>query len=703
MTTQHLVTMKPDFLAEVNKLPIKEAQQVYNKLHLLTQDPTPDAKVKKQLKYMHGGHKIHRIRSGYYRIFYTFDQQYISILALRRRDDDTYEDDLDEEFLGGLPIDSSASPDHKHVSHFNGSDWESILISQSRPLPEPITVELLNELNVPSTYHKRLVLIKDQDALLSCPGVDEEILLRIDQYMFEMPITEVVCQPDLILNEVDDLLRYREGELLGFLLKLSPEQEKFVNWALPNSGPTLVKGSPGTGKSTVALYRVRSILNKLRKEGNSNPRILFTTYTNALVNSSQQLLEQLLGSDVRHVKVKTADSIIYHVLSKSGQKKEIIEEAEYLQLLKEALKEPRFEGNLLQQQAQHHILEKLGYDYLAQEINTVIVARQLHSLQEYLNTARHGRKIRLNNIHRKVIWSIYEQLQALIDASGKETWQQRRARAAELVEQSDVYQSYDAVLIDEAQDLDPCALRFLVKLCSAPHHIFVTADANQSIYGSGFNWSDVHECLRFQGRTGVLRVNYRSTKEISEAAHSYLTVNSMLDEDIGERVYINEGPCPDARTVGNFEQEVHLLEHFFRIASRNLHLSLGSCVLLCPGENIGRSLAQKLIGRGIEATFMKGQDLNLKQSSVKILTLSSSKGLEFPIVALAGFIGSNYSDMPTAVSEEEREEILAKNRRMMFVGMTRAMRALLVVTPEDAESPVMQGFDPEYWSMNKNM
>jgi len=70
------------------------------KINLLVQDPTPDAKVKKQLKHMNG--RLHRIRSGDYRIFYTFEQPYISILALRRRDDDTYDEDMDAEFLGGL-------------------------------------------------------------------------------------------------------------------------------------------------------------------------------------------------------------------------------------------------------------------------------------------------------------------------------------------------------------------------------------------------------------------------------------------------------------------------------------------------------------------------------------------------------------------------------------------------------------------------
>ena len=95
-----LITQKPTFMTEWMGLPPKESHQVLEKINLLTQDPTPDAKVKKQLKYMGG--KLHRLRAGRYRIFYTFEHPYISLLALRQRDDDTYDSDIDAEFLGGL-------------------------------------------------------------------------------------------------------------------------------------------------------------------------------------------------------------------------------------------------------------------------------------------------------------------------------------------------------------------------------------------------------------------------------------------------------------------------------------------------------------------------------------------------------------------------------------------------------------------------
>jgi len=79
-----------------------------------------------------------------------------------------------------------------------------------------------------------------------------------------------------------------------------------------------------------------------------------------------------------------------------------------------------------------------------------------------------------------------------------------------------------------------------------------------------------------------------------------------------------------------------------------------------------------------------------------VLTLNSAKGLEFPIVALAGFAGSRYASIG---SENEKEEELARLRRTMFVGMTRAMRALLVTVPVQARSPLLQGFDAKYWNL----
>jgi superfamily I DNA/RNA helicase/mRNA-degrading endonuclease RelE of RelBE toxin-antitoxin system len=708
MKEQRQTLMKETFLWDMMKLPAKEMQQVKEKITLLIQDPLPDGKVKKQLTHHPG--KPYRLRSGKYRIFYTFNQQCIFLFKLDMRDEATYKDDIvaeevpDADVLEGLEVEMMGDVEPGQAAH---TYWEQKFAQpQSRPLPEPITAELLKKLQVPEMYATRLQQIKDEEALFNCPGVDDGVLLKIHEYMFERPLIEVMQQPDLVLNHVDDLLRYKDGELLAFLLRLSPDQEKYASWSLRTAGPTLAKGGPGTGKSTVALYRIRSLLDQLLKTGKGTPHILFTTYTNALVRSSQQLLQQLLGTNVQHVRVDTADSIAYAILNSCGLAKEIaiLDNLEELhELVRQAIAQSEFGGNLLQKQAQKQVIERMGLDYLLQEFNNIIVARQLETLEAYQKTSRNGRKLPLNAIHRAAVWQVYEHWQDLLQAQNKETWQQRRVRAASLVQHCPLYQHYDAVVVDEAQDLDLSALRMLIQLCKSPARLFITADANQSIYGSGFSWSDVHESLKFQGRTSILRSNYRSTAEIGEAAQSYLTYGA-LEPEVGERHYVNNGPLPDARTVLNSYYEAQLLASYFKKASRSLRLTLGACAVLCPTDYAGKTLASVLNEQGIEATYMTGHDLNLTRPDIKIMTLKSSKGLEFPIVAVAGFTHClNYPTIPTGASTEQGQELLARERRTLFVGMTRAMRALLVVIPHHTTTRLLQGFDPGYWNFHRDI
>jgi superfamily I DNA/RNA helicase len=146
-----------------------------------------------------------------------------------------------------------------------------------------------------------------------------------------------------------------------------------------------------------------------------------------------------------------------------------------------------------------------------------------------------------------------------------------------------------------------------------------------------------------------------------------------------------------------------LLVNYFLKASRSLNFAIGSCAVLCPTRDAGRVLEAALRERGLDATYMSGHDLNLARPGIKIMNLKSSKGLEFPVVALAGFGLSNYPVISDQATSEEREELLARERRTLFVGMTRAMRALLVIIPNDSKSSLLQGFDPNYWNFDRNM
>jgi superfamily I DNA/RNA helicase len=484
-----------------------------------------------------------------------------------------------------------------------------------------------------------------------------------------------------------------------FLLKLSPDQDKFAIWGMNAAGPTLVKGGPGSGKSTVALYRVRELLKALRQAGTEEPHILFTTYTNALVTVSRQLLQTMLGEDIRCVDVRTADSLAYEIAGIDEASVRMAKTADLRQAMREALRTVSFQGSLLERQTQMKIINALGEDYLIEEVTQVIEARQLTTIESYLAAPRPGRRVPLNELQRTALWRLRELFLAALERMGCLTWQRMRARAEEIVRSGQGPQSFDAVLIDEAQDLDPSLLRMLAGLCRSPNRLFVTADANQSIYGSGFRWSDVHESLQFRGRTGILRANYRSTKEIGEAARSYLGA-AGLDAEWDEDEYIHSGGIqPAMRKVQGKQEEGDLLARFLPQAARHFLLGIGACVVLCPTERSCQAIADSLVSRGLEATFMTGKDLDLARRTIKVMTHKSSKGLEFPIVALAGFLDGPYPFLRQNISTEEREEELAEARRTLFVAMTRAMRALLLIAPEGTTSPLLSGFAEQYWNV----
>jgi superfamily I DNA/RNA helicase/mRNA-degrading endonuclease RelE of RelBE toxin-antitoxin system len=688
---------KPTFLNQLLAIPTEFMTQILEKVQLLANDPSPHGNVKKKLHGYKG--KIYRLRSGDFRIIYTYGDGWVALLGVDARKD---------VYKGSKLV---AEPTEVDISQL--PDIEELLTPAPPPtfqpsqpklppdnlLPTQLDETLLKQLRIPPDYFATLLACRTLDDLTNA-DIPEIIRERVFDCVTTPNFDQVISQPSFTAQHTDDLLRFKEGDLLGFLLKLNPEQEKFVTWAANAKGPTLLKGGPGTGKSTVALYRTREMLNQLRTDGQAQPKLLFTTYTNALVTFSEQLLQQLLGKDFRRVEVKTADSLMYALICSHSGKPNIASSTQLQGLLKQALPIAiaTLEGNLLQKKAQQMLLERLTPQYLIDEINDVIEARGLRTLADYEATPRAGRLVPLNKTQRQAIWHLRSHFYQKLTDSGLETWPQLRNRALDLLSQQENPSQYDAVLIDEAQDLPPNTLRFLIQLCRAPNRLFITADANQSIYGSSFRWSDIHDDLQFVGRTGILRVNHRTTQEIDTAAHHYLQ-GVRLDEDVTEPQYIHSGPPPAVRAVTDSPSQAALLAQFCQRAAREFRLGIGACAILTPTETAGKTIAGQLTNLGLEANFMSSKVLDLNRRGVKVLTLKSAKGLEFPIVAIAGFLKGSFPYIPKGTPEEACNEILLQERRTLFVGMTRAMRALLLIVPSQKPGPLLQEFDPNYWNL----
>jgi superfamily I DNA/RNA helicase/mRNA-degrading endonuclease RelE of RelBE toxin-antitoxin system len=698
MSHDRTISTKPNFLKELGKLPPNHQAQILAKVQALALDPEPDAKTRKRLKGVKDG--LCRLRSGDYRVFYSFDDDSVSLYSVRIRSDDTYDSMPDAEELVHGSFDAPA-----RTSGPTSEDFQRWMSPQpeATPLPELITEELLGALGVPKSYWRRLMGVESQEGLLGCPGVPDEFLLKIDQHMFVKPIEHVAEEPTLVpAGGVDDLLRFVEGELVTFLLKLDPDQERYVRWNPRGVGPTLLRGGPGTGKSTVALYRVREMIGRLRAEGVENPRILFATYTNALVTFSKQLLRSLLGSDSELVDVRTADSLVGSILAKEGRSSRRPTTSQDARLRREAWDAVEIAGNAVQAAAQREALGRLGPDYVFEEIGVVIEGRDLRSLEEYLEGRRPGRRALLGDAARRAVWAVHEAYSAGVERAGLETWQGARARAARLVRSGESpVTPYDAVIVDEAQDLDFNAIRLVTDLCARANRLFLTADRSQSIYPAGFDWSDIHEHLCFDTDVGVLELNHRSTRQITEAARDYLAAGLPEDLEPDPQSFRHDGPFPAVRALSDPDEEADLIARFLRGATRELRLTIGSGAVFAPTKQAGRRIADALEERGIPAAFHDSKSFELDDNAVTVLPLRAAKGLEFPVVAVAGFVDTSYPALPLSETDDSQMDFLIRERRTLFVAMTRAMRALLVVTPAGNSSMLFDGFDPQLWNTGK--
>ncbi|WP_018868993.1 DEAD/DEAH box helicase [Thioalkalivibrio sp. ALgr3] len=247
---------------------------------------------------------------------------------------------------------------------------------------------------------------------------------------------------------------------------------------------------------------------------------------------------------------------------------------------------------------------------------------------------------------------------------------------------------YGAVMIDEGHDFEPHWFRLATQMVDPDtNSVLVLYDDAQSIYGrsqSRFSFSSVG--VEARGRTTILRVNYRNTRQVLDLATRF--ARELLDPQEAEEDGIplvppesagREGPEPAIIPLPAQPQEIeYIAGHFKRLHEQGrpwsemavLHRRVPAAGRIravferegIPLENLGDRNRQK------SAT---------PADTVKMVTMHSSKGLEFPVVALTGL-----GEMDTA---EERE---AEEARLLYVAMTRAMDELIVTGP--SQSPFLR-------------
>lgn len=243
---------------------------------------------------------------------------------------------------------------------------------------------------------------------------------------------------------------------------------------------------------------------------------------------------------------------------------------------------------------------------------------------------------------------------------------------------------YDAVLIDEGHDFKPEWFKLVVQMIHPESNsLLVLYDDAQSIYHGAnklrFSFSSVG--IQAKGRTTILKLNYRNTAEVLSVARAFaddLLSQQDTEEDQAPTVQPmstgRHGPRPLLIQLPSLVDEAEYIATKLRDANRT-GMPWSDMAVVYRRAEIGNKVAVVLERHGIPVHWQKskragnGPDLG----GVQLVTMHSSKGLEFPLVCIPG-LGA-----PSKHEEDLRDEA-----RLVYVAMTRATQNLVMTHSESS-------------------
>lgn len=243
---------------------------------------------------------------------------------------------------------------------------------------------------------------------------------------------------------------------------------------------------------------------------------------------------------------------------------------------------------------------------------------------------------------------------------------------------------YQAILIDEGHDFQPAWLKLVTQMVDpSTNSLLLLYDDAQSIYERGRNkqFSFKSVGIQAQGRTTILRINYRNSKQIlntaSQIAAEFLRGEDKDDDGVPRVHPIScgkDGKTPLIIRLPSLRDEAMKVADLLAAAHQEGH-GWGDMAVLCRHHHEIEQCAAALQRRRLPHQVRKSAgSYDPTADTIKVMTMHVSKGLEFPVVALVGVGG-----MP-GEKEDESEEA-----RLFYVAATRATHSLYVTLSGEGE------------------
>ncbi|MGD1106094.1 MAG: 3'-5' exonuclease [Terracidiphilus sp.] len=472
-----------------------------------------------------------------------------------------------------------------------------------------------------------------------------------------------------VMKNVEELALALEYPWERWAVFLHPAQRQLVQKDF--NGPARVAGSAGTGKTIVALHRAFHLART-----NPNARVLLTTFSDPLAKALDAKRRLLLTGEPR-----LGERIEVHSMDSIGRR--LFE----LNIGKPQIATPEAVKGLLEEAARLVDGSKFSLQFLTTEWEQVVDARQLDTWEDYRDVARLGRKTRLKEAQRAILWSIFERVRSGLKSQGSITDSGLFNVLAGLYA-SGTKSPFDFVVVDEAQDISIAQLRLLAALGDGrANSLFFAGDLGQRIFQQPFSWKALGVDVR--GRSTTLKINYRTSHQIRSQADRLLGVEvSDVDGNSEERkgtISVFDGPAPGIKVLPTSEAEIKAVSEWLAAVTKaGVQLHEIAIFVRSPAE-LGRAKAS---AKEASLDFVV-LDNNVETTAgrLSISTMHLAKGLEFRAVAVMACddeVIPLQERIETVTDEADLEDVYNTERQLLYVACTRARDYLLVTSTTPA-------------------
>jgi hypothetical protein len=444
------------------------------------------------------------------------------------------------------------------------------------------------------------------------------------------------------------------------ILRLSAEQEEVLSSFKPGDN-FLVRGGAGTGKTLVLIKAIKAIRDDDRGGLGltGQRRVLLLTFTKTLIRYGRYLGD-LIAKGQGADDIQTVDAWMNGLAAQLEGKTTV----------------PRYS------------LRELAAAGLSMpepdtwsEIEDFIWARGL-TRQEYLEAAvpRIGRRRAIRREQRAQAWETAEILHAAMRQTGVYSRYGLRLRILQGLAAgvpAGLARS-EVIAVDEVQDLAPVDLR-IIKLMAA-ESVIMAGDTQQSLYQAGFTFKSAG--IDIERRARVLKRNYRNTRQIEALASAFLRGSGAASAEQTPTTAHRDGLPPRLALYAKKDGFAGALEEALDFHRRVLEYRDESVAILHPGlaDADLAKLQACVASRGGKLVDIKNNDTWLDSPHIRLSTIHSAKGLDFPAVIL--LLPKMTVDHGTW-DEDIRHGIEAS---LIYVGLTRALENLTVILPAETQS-----------------